>query len=54
MLALMKHAISTKGCTYSVLDVRNSKLYVHERDMDSLMPLVEGEARALELILGRI
>lgn len=54
ILALMKNTIPLKGVKYAVLDVRNSKLYLYETDMDQLMPLVEGEAESLELILSRI
>lgn len=54
ILALMKQTLPTKDCKYGLLDVRNSKLYLFEPDMELLMPLVEGEAQSLSLILSRI
>mgnify|MGYP006902746727 FL=1 len=54
ILALMKHTISGRGMIYSVLDVRNSKLYTYDTAMDVLMTLVEGEANSLELMLNKI
>ena len=54
ILALMKHTLPSKKYKHAVLDVRNSKIYLYEADMDSMMPLVEGEATALELILSRL
>lgn len=54
VLALMKHTFRSHGYVYAVLDVRNSKLFLYEASMDALMPLVEGEARSLELILNQL
>lgn len=54
ILALMKNSLALKDCKYGLLDVRNSKLYLFEDNMLLLIPLVEGEARSLELILNRI
>lgn len=54
ILALMKNTISENDYMYSVLDVRNSKLYIYEKEMDLLIPLVEAEAKALESILSNI
>lgn len=54
ILALMKHTIPTKDTVLCLLDVRNSKIYPFEENMLSLLPLVEGEARSLELILDRL
>ncbi|KAA5533678.1 hypothetical protein F0919_14165 [Taibaiella lutea] len=52
VLALMKHAIPTKNHIHALLDVRNSKLYLFEASMLSLIPLVEAEARSLEHLLS--
>lgn len=54
ILALMNNTIPQTNLTYAVLDVRNGKLYLYEKGMDLLMPLVEGEAESLEFILSRI
>ncbi|WP_339700879.1 hypothetical protein [Algoriphagus aquimarinus] len=54
ILALMNHTIVSTDCTFAVLDVRNSKIYTYENEMDLMMPLVEGEAKALESILSQI
>ncbi len=54
ILALMKHTLPSKDYDHAVLDVRNSKLYLHEDDMDLMIPLVEGEAESLAFILGRL
>lgn len=54
VLALMKHTLPSKGCELCLLDVRNNKLYTYEPSMLELIPLVEAEARALELILEKL
>lgn len=54
ILALMKNTLARKDCLYALLDVRNSKLYLHEPSMDDLIPLVEAEAQALSLMLSRL
>lgn len=54
VLALMKHTVPAKNCKHMLLDVRNSKPYVFEDDMLDLIPLVESEAEALSLLLGRL
>jgi hypothetical protein len=53
VLALMKNIFQDKDCSYSLLDVRNGKLYLYEDHMQALMPLVNAEAQALALILNQ-
>lgn len=50
----MKEVLPEKDCTYSLLDVRNEKLYLFEDGMRSLMPLVKAEAQSLEVLLNQI
>jgi len=54
ILSLMKNTLSLKKVEYIVLDVRNSKVYEYDSNMDLLLPLVRGEAESLEYILGKI
>lgn len=54
ILALMKNALPVKDSKLGVLDVRNNKLFLFEDDMTYLLPLIEGEAQSLELVLNRL
>lgn len=54
ILALMRKTFANDGYTYAVLDVRSGKLYTYQREMDYLLPLIEGEAQALIAILGTL
>jgi hypothetical protein len=54
ILALMHHSLKVNNCELGLLDVRNSKLYLYESVMASLLPLVQGEAVGLEFMLNCI
>lgn len=54
VLALMYHNLKVNNCELGLLDVRNSKMYLYEKVMSSLVPLVEAEAVALEFMLRNI
>lgn len=54
VLALMHHSLAYNKCELGLLDVRNSKIYLYEKEMSSLLPLVEAEAVALEFMLRSI
>ena len=54
ILALIKNSLNSKDSQIGLLDVRNSKLYLYEKSMDLLLPLIQGEAESLEFILNTI